>query len=432
MNTADDNHELSLLCEQVRLSPEPIAILYEHGEVAFINSAMQQSLPGGNLPGQVLSTLTESEAHLLITLYPTDEESSAGRQLLAIRLGHYWLVTFLEREVDPQVERLSKLLEEAQKSSITDPLTGLWNRKQFDEFLRIEIPRAERYGQPICLIVLDIDHFKLVNDEQGHAVGDRVLQQLSHLMSQQVRLVDSLFRWGGEEFAILLPNTAISATRFIAERLRQAVSQFRFDLEGDITVSIGAAELERGETALSWFKRADEAMYAAKYQGRNRVVCADAITDRFISGEDADSSVLMPWKPIYECGHPLIDQQHQELFRLGNKMISASLDETVGKEHFLLLADELIEHCTQHFSDEEDILANIGYDGFYKHQKAHNGLLSRARKLRSQAQTGTVTTRDVIDFLVNKLVKQHLLTADMDFFEQLMKPSAVENKAIGN
>lgn len=427
MKTTIINSELDLLCQQGRLSSEPIAVLDEHGEVAFINSAMQDVLPGGTLSATTRAALTGSKARRLITLARSDGQDRTSRQLFAIPLQHCRLVTLIEHEDDPRIKRLQAQLEEARKRSMTDALTGVWNRNQFDEFLRIEIPRAERYGQPICLLVLDIDHFKRVNDEHGHSVGDEVLRQVSDLIRQQIRLVDSLFRWGGEEFAVLLPNTSLSAARFIAERLRQAIGQFCFETAGVVTVSIGAAELERGETAEAWFSRADDALYEAKNLGRDQVVCAEANADRLIGGEYGDSPVLMPWKSIYESGHPLIDQQHRELFRMGNRLIAASLDETVGKEDFLRLADELIEHCAQHFSDEENILAEIGYEDLDQHHKAHNGLLTRARKLRNQARTGTVNTRDVIDFLVDKLVKQHMLTADMAFFPQLTKPAAEQN-----
>ncbi|MEE4640035.1 MAG: bacteriohemerythrin [Wenzhouxiangella sp.] len=423
MNNTNNTHELNLLCQQSRSSSEPIAIIDEAGEVAFINAAMQALLPGGTLSARTRSALSSAEGRRLVTLDRGDGEHHATRQLFGITLGRYRLITLIEQDNDPRIERLKAQLDEAHQRSITDPLTGAWNRNQFDEFVRIEVPRAERYGQPICLLVVDIDHFKRVNDLHGHSVGDQILTQVCELMRQQIRLVDSLFRWGGEEFVILLPNTSLSAARFISERLRQTVGQYPFETAGPITVSVGAAELERGEGAQKWFERADQALYAAKHQGRNRVICAETHRERLISSQDGDGPVLLPWKSSYESGHPLIDQQHQELFRLGNRLITASLAESTGQEEFLRLADELIEHVAQHFSDEENILAEIGYAELDQHHKAHNGLLKRARRLRDQARSGTVTTRDVIDFLVNNLVKQHMLTADMAFFSQLTTPA---------
>ncbi|MFP4207932.1 MAG: bacteriohemerythrin [Wenzhouxiangella sp.] len=419
MEQQQDRNVLDLLCQQGRSSSEPLAILDEHGEVAFMNEAMRAALPQGALSTRARSALSGEAARRLYVLEAGAQGNRVGRQLFGISLGAYRIITLIERDDDPRIQRLQAQLEEVRQRSITDPLTGAWNRNQFNEFIRMEVPRAQRYGQPACLLVLDIDHFKSVNDQHGHAAGDQVLEQLSHLIRQQIRLVDSLFRWGGEEFVILLPNTSLSAARFIAERLRQAISQANFSPVTGVTVSIGAAELERNETVESWFERADQALYAAKRQGRNRVLCAAADPDKVIGGPDGDNPILLPWKSAYESGHPLIDEQHRELFRLGNRLINASLDQNTGQEAFLKLADELIEHVAQHFADEENILAEIGYQDLDQHHRAHNGLLMRARKLREQACNGTVTTRDVIDFLVNNVVKQHMLTADMAFFSQL-------------
>lgn len=415
---------LDLLCRQARSSSEPIAILDEHGEVAFINQPMKEALPGGTLPAVARQHLTAEGGQRCHTIGKSGDGQDSERQLLAISLAGHRIVTLIERPNDPRVERLRVQLEEAYKRSITDPLTGLWNRNQFNEFIRIEVPRAERYGQPACLLIFDIDHFKRINDACGHAVGDRVLSRFSSLLRQEIRVVDSLFRWGGEEFVVLLPNTALPAARFIAERLRQTVSQTDFDPVPKVTVSVGAAELEQGETAESWFERTDQAMYAAKNQGRNKVVCAKADPDRAIGGNEDENAMLLPWKTTYESGHPLIDQQHRELFRLGNQLITASLDQDTRRDDFIHLANALIEHVAQHFRDEESILADIGYSDLEQHRRAHNGLLERARKLRDQGENGTVTTRDVIHFLVNNVVKQHMLTADAAFFSQLQTTSS--------
>lgn len=415
-----DPSTLALLSRQASASSEPIALLDQRGEVAYINELMRQALPGGALSKQARSQLTSAEGQRFYSLEKTDSERGGkGRQLFAISLAGYRIVTLIERADDPRIVRLRAQLEEAYQRSITDPLTGVWNRNQFNEFVRVEVPRSERYGQPACLLILDIDHFKRVNDNHGHGIGDQVLQQFSGLIQEQIRVVDSLFRWGGEEFVILLPNTSLAAARYIAERLRRTVGDTDFGPVARVTVSIGAAELERGESPEDWFNRADKAVYLAKAQGRNRVVCAEPDPTRLIGSSDDGEPVLLPWKSSYESGHPLIDQQHRELFRLGNQLITASLNQDTHREDFLQLADDLIEHVARHFSDEEAILAEIGYDDLEQHHRAHNGLLARARKLRDQAERGTATTRDVIQFLANNVVKQHMLTADMAFFSQL-------------
>jgi diguanylate cyclase (GGDEF)-like protein/hemerythrin-like metal-binding protein len=422
-----DPSTLDLLCRQASASSEPIALLDELGKVAYINDLMREALPGGRLSDKARSHLAGTEGRRFYALEKSDGDQGPGRQLFAISLAGYRIVTLIERADDPRVERLQAQLEEAYQRSITDPLTGVWNRNQFNEFVRVEVPRSERYEQPACLLVLDIDHFKQVNDNFGHGIGDQVLQQFAGLVKDQIRMVDSLFRWGGEEFVILLPNTSLTAARFIAERIRRVVSEADFKPVPQVTVSIGAAELERGESPEDWFDRADQAIYRAKSQGRNQVVCATADPSRLIGSSDDEDPVLLPWKSSYESGHPLIDEQHKELFRLGNQLITASLNQDTRREEFLQLADDLIAHVAHHFSDEEALLAEIGYEDLEQHHRAHNGLLSRARKLRDQAERGTATTRDVIHFLANNVVKQHMLKADMAFFSKLSEGHAASD-----
>jgi len=415
---------LDLLCEQARSSSEPIAILDQDGELAFINDLMQKALPGEGLTPKVREHFAGELGRRFYRLDKHSSNKNRSFQLFAISLAGYRIVTLVERSDDPRIERLQAKLEKAYQRSITDPLTGIWNRNQFNEFIGMEVARAIRYSQPACLLVLDIDFFKRTNDDYGHAVGDQVLKNFSKLLGEQIRAVDSLFRWGGEEFTIILPNTSLSAARFIADRLRLLVSEADFAPTPKITVSIGAAELEQDEDADAWFKRADKALYDAKSQGRNQVVCAALEPTRAIGRADDDNPVLLPWKSSYESGHPLIDQQHKELFRLGNQLITASLSQDTRRGDFLQLATDLIDHIAQHFKDEEAILADIGYADLEQHHRAHNGLLLRAQKLRDQAENGTASTRDVIHFLANNVVKQHMIKADMAFFSELNSASA--------
>ncbi len=157
----------------------------------------------------------------------------------------------------------------------TDSLTGLANRRHFLEKLRDELSRTQRYGRPLSVAMVDADHFKAVNDTYGHEVGDRVLQQLSNLMSQEVRDVDCVGRLGGEEFAILLPETSVEGAKVFCERLLKKIRAAEIDLgEATLryTVSIGLTQVCKGETMTDVIlNRADEALYAAKESGRDRV-----------------------------------------------------------------------------------------------------------------------------------------------------------------
>ncbi|GHD59645.1 hypothetical protein GCM10017083_44300 [Thalassobaculum fulvum] len=159
----------------------------------------------------------------------------------------------------------------------TDSLTGLWNRRHFEDTVEAEVERARRYGTPLSLLTLDADHFKRINDSHGHHVGDDVLRELARLLGQQIRRSDLLCRWGGEEFMVLVPGTDGDRAAAMAEKIRQRVAAHVFDGVGPVTVSIGVGQAGPDETADAWLRRVDAALYEAKQRGRNRVVVATGI-----------------------------------------------------------------------------------------------------------------------------------------------------------
>jgi diguanylate cyclase (GGDEF)-like protein len=161
-----------------------------------------------------------------------------------------------------------KLLDQA----ITDPLTGAYNRRRLDAVLDEAIERNRRKPAPATLLLIDVDHFKPINDQFGHAVGDRVLKELVQLMAARTRKIDYLFRIGGEEFLLLLADTHETDAAEAAEHLRIAIADSQLVPEIRLTVSIGVSELQRDDTIQSWLRRADDALYAAKRAGRNRVM----------------------------------------------------------------------------------------------------------------------------------------------------------------
>lgn len=172
------------------------------------------------------------------------------------------------------------LYKQALMSALQDELTGLGNRAAYDRSLQREIELSQRQNTPLSLIVLDIDNFKHINDSYGHSSGDRALQLLSATINQTMRRSDMAFRFGGEEFVLLLSNTDAEAATIVAERLRQAVAESYCDdgrQQIHFTVSIGVAELETEEKAYHLFERADMALYQAKQTGRNLTVCAPSV-----------------------------------------------------------------------------------------------------------------------------------------------------------
>lgn len=156
-----------------------------------------------------------------------------------------------------------------------DALTGCMSRGAFLEKLKAELLRMKRYSRPVSLLFLDVDHFKAINDQHGHAMGDQVLARLAECIESNCRETDFVGRLGGEEFGVCLPETTLDGAREHAERLRRAVEQSRLaDIDLHVTISIGVALTMEGETIDTLLARADAALYLAKDRGRNQVVTA--------------------------------------------------------------------------------------------------------------------------------------------------------------
>ena len=166
-------------------------------------------------------------------------------------------------------------LDRLEEAAFVDPLTGLANRRRFDERLADEMRRCRQLHLPLSLAIIDIDHFKSVNDKYGHAVGDRVLQQVGAVISANIRRSDTACRIGGEEFVIIIAGIDTAAAIAGAERLRRAVIDAPLLLDGEgqicITVSTGVATLLPDESRQAFYERADTALYMAKNNGRNLV-----------------------------------------------------------------------------------------------------------------------------------------------------------------
>ncbi len=164
--------------------------------------------------------------------------------------------------------------EELSKLAHTDPLTGLMNRRQFRLLADQEFSRAERTHHQLFVMMLDIDHFKRVNDTHGHDVGDQALIAIAEVLNIGIRSMDILARWGGEEFLVLLPETNMAGATLIAERIRQKVSQIKLPkIPEGLTISIGLCEAKPGMELKTATSLADQALYQAKAKGRNCVVC---------------------------------------------------------------------------------------------------------------------------------------------------------------
>ncbi|MDO8464652.1 MAG: GGDEF domain-containing protein [Gallionella sp.] len=179
-----------------------------------------------------------------------------------------WFEAFGRHAVErTEMERRLEIL------ATTDPLTGILNRRACLERGKALSESAKRYGHPMTVMMLDIDHFKKVNDTHGHDVGDQALVAVAEVLKNGIRNMDILARWGGEEFLVLLPETSMAGAMLIAERIRQQVSQIKLPkIPEGLTISIGLCEAKPGMELKAATSLADQALYQAKTDGRNRVV----------------------------------------------------------------------------------------------------------------------------------------------------------------
>jgi diguanylate cyclase (GGDEF)-like protein/PAS domain S-box-containing protein len=192
----------------------------------------------------------------------------------------YWLeqtIIPIKDEKDTVISYISVGIDitakkELEKLSAIDPLTGIFNRRQLNESISDEVEKAIRYHRPLTFLMIDIDHFKNVNDTYGHQVGDYTLTTIAQILSKHIRTSDIIGRYGGEEFMILCPETHKEAAAGIGEKLRKTISEYDFETIGHATVSIGVAEMESGDTKEALIYKTDTALYKAKDGGRNQVV----------------------------------------------------------------------------------------------------------------------------------------------------------------
>lgn len=214
-------------------------------------------------------------------------------QNLTARLSNYGKDELgqLALNINNMLQNLEKAHTSIQEMARTDALTGLLNRWEFFRRGEEELNRARRYSRVLCLAMLDLDHFKQINDKFGHQAGDDVLKAFARLIKQSIRNTDIIARYGGEEFVIIMPETMLHSAALVCERLRQSIENYKFwlstvGMEINCTVSIGVAALKENESLDDLVRRTDEALYAAKNRGRNRVCLAT------VSGIAELSSIL--------------------------------------------------------------------------------------------------------------------------------------------
>ena len=196
-------------------------------------------------------------------------------ELSALMIGQERLIADLRNQVvvlSREKEVLIRLLREKSESLRKDPLTGVYNRLAYEDQLQSEYQRWKRFRNPLTFLIWDIDHFKGINDQHGHAAGDEVLRGVAQELASRIRSTDFVARYGGEEFVMLLPGADRTAAFNVADKLRRNIAEATFSHHGvtiPVTISCGLAAFETGDSTESVFERADKALYQAKQAGRN-------------------------------------------------------------------------------------------------------------------------------------------------------------------
>lgn len=413
------------LVDLLQAVPLPLALCDADSQIAFRTAGWLARFQSGS---ERVVLPSDAAAARLLARSPQGQPVDMPLQALKVERG-FWLQPDVEATAAPVVAELRQRLADLEQHALKDALTGLWNRRFYDATVGNEVARADRHGHPMSLLVIDVDHFKGVNDQHGHAVGDQVLQAVARILSDRCRSSDLVMRWGGDEFAVLATFCSWRNAAALAEDLRRRVAAADLGPGVAVTLSIGVAQYLPGQSAKAWFDRADAQLYQVKRNGRNAVGA-----DHQAPVEPDQAVVRLVWRDSYVCGHPTIDDQHQILVSLANRVLQAALPgphQTVDTQRLLLDLDELLRHVQRHFADEEAILYAAGYPRARQHALAHTHLVEQATLLRSQIREGNPDLGRLLDFLARDVVVRHMAAADADFYPWLgeQAPSLAPPKA---
>lgn len=306
-----------------------------------------------------------------------------------------------------------------------DHLTGIGNRRYFYEQADREIKRSGRTNSPISIIMVDIDHFKRINDMHGHKSGDEVLKHIASTLKDSIRSIDVLGRVGGEEFAVLLPETNNIQAYILAERLRNRIATTKPPILelSLITASIGVATFCGDSKALDYrIQQADNALYKAKELGRNRT--ETLIDSQFLAMKPGtvghSTFVNLTWDKSFESGNREIDSQHLSLLNTSNELLACMIDD-IDAYQCLALLDTLIDHVKMHFESEESILRDLKFSDIEGHAKIHAQLLTKLLALRNSLPHNPHAIGDVFSFISVDIIRNHLILEDTKFFSLFKK-----------
>ncbi len=330
---------------------------------------------------------------------------------LDIKLFMLRVVSCLKQfKINKENENKSKILFEM---ATKDALTGAYNRNYFTDAFDKKASEARRTGNPFSIILLDVDHFKSINDQYGHLKGDYVLKEIASILKENLRESDVVCRWGGEEFIVLCLNTDLEKANIVSEKLRRAIETQKFKGVYRITVSVGVTQWLEDDKRDTVLKRVDNSLYLAKLTGRNKVVSEEGI-EILQDGKP----ISIEWGPFFRSGHALLDLEHRTLIGLVNEIINNSL--TKDDEYIChALFDKLIEDVALHFKNEENLLEAVGYSNLRYHKELHEKLINDTRIVREKLQKRELSSLEAARHIVQDLVVGHIVKDDFDFFSSI-------------
>jgi diguanylate cyclase (GGDEF)-like protein/PAS domain S-box-containing protein/hemerythrin-like metal-binding protein len=322
------------------------------------------------------------------------------------------------------ITRRKQIEDELLRISREDTLTGIANRRYFFEHASREIIRGKRFNEPQTLAMLDIDHFKNINDTYGHETGDIVLRRMAKECKKILREVDIFGRIGGEEFGILFLNTSKKTSQTLAERLRSHIEKIEIITSSgkiNFTVSIGMISFRGGNKSIDErLSIADQALYQAKESGRNRIKIISEDPENLEDTLDPTylQLVRLMWKDEYASGNLLIDSQHRHLFTCSNELLNAIITGQPD-DNIVILSKNLLDQTTQHFSDEEKALHESNFPEFKCHCKIHRQLEIKMSQTIANFKNDRVHIGELFSFLVTDVILEHMVREDQKYFSYL-------------
>lgn len=362
-----------------------------------------------------------AKKYLRVFAFPIDNNYSAimindGTEKYAIDSKEEEELKKLNLELSKLAQELKEKNEALEFIANRDKLTGLYNRHYFDKIIDHEMDKADINNEPMSLILFDLDHFKHVNDTWGHPIGDVVLKTTAEIASRVIRQSDTLFRWGGEEFIVFMPKTTCSEAAFIAEKIRGEIEENIFGEVGHLTSSFGVAERKKYELFRNWYGKADEAVYSAKEEGRNKVVEFSEEKRK----SEPDINIDFKWQKKWETGDRTLDDQHYKILESGSNIMNRSFSGMKSKE-FEKELELLLNHIKEHFLYEEEFLEKIKYPNIKEHKELHGELIEKILRLKKYCEAGKLKRSDLFSFILDDVIIGHLMEKDILFFPYAKK-----------